>query len=428
MTGGEQQRFAANAPLRIGIIGCGRMAGNHIRTLLTLPEAVRITALCDVDALRLQRTGETIAEAGLYPKPALFSDVRLMVRDENVDIVLVATPDFQHGYCAAAALLAGKDVYLEKPTTYTVEEGRLLLKLAKAKNLIVQIGSQQRSQKEFYTAAELVRAGRIGKIKTIKVGLPSDVEGGSAAPMPVPETLDYDRWLGPLPFSPYTEDRVHPQADLGRPGWMRWEPADLGMVANWGAHHIDIAQWAMDSGVPVQAVGQAEFLKQGLWNVHRTMDVLLTYRNGVTLHLCDKYYNGILFEGEKGWLFASRDNIRLPADSPFAPRKVLKALDASDPAILAPLGKNEKVLHHEGFSHIEDWFNAVRTRTQPVAPLAAGHAANTACVIAWAAMKTGKLLHWNPETEMFVDNPRANTLIAYTPRRQFSIRSLIKNN
>lgn len=410
--------------VQVGILGCGRMAQQHIRQLLAMPN-VKITTVCDVDLNRVRTTRQTIFDAlGDNQCSCLqgFQDVREFLLTGEMDAVVIAVPDFQHGYCAAACLAAGKDVYLEKPTTYTLEEGRLLLKLAREKKLVVQVGSQQRSLKQFHTACELVRAGRLGKLKQIKVGLPTEPGGGSTAEMPVPNTLDYDKWLGPLQPVFYTEDRAHPQADYGRPGWMRWEPADLGMVANWGAHHLDIAHWAMGGNVqPLKIDAKAEFLSGGLWNVHRTIDARLEYPGGVTVHVSNEHLNGVRFEGEEGWIFAARGNTVLPG------KRVVKALDAASPALLAPLPEDKQILRHPGLNHMEDFIHSVQTRKPPIAPLEEGHVSNIACILTHAAFKTGKPLAWDAAAQTILNNAEAAELTAYKPRKEYSIHTLLQS-
>jgi len=412
--------------LQIGMLGCGRMARGHAQALCALGD-VRISAVCDVDLDRARKMRKLIMEqqGASAASIAVFQNLHAFLRDGDFDAVVVATPDFQHGYTAAACILADKDVYLEKPCTLTLEEGQMLVRLVRERKRILQIGSQQRSQRQFYTGCELVRAGRIGRLKTIKIGLPMDEAGGSTQAMPVPTELDYDAWLGPLQQVFYTEDRVHPQRDFDRPGWLRWEKACLGMVTGWGSHHIDIAHWGMGMALdgPVKAEGQAKFLRNGLWDVHETFDVHLGYANGVDLHLHNTYHNGVWFEGDEGWIFVSRNNYRLEPSDPLAPRRALKALDASDKKLLEPLGPDAVRLAQTG-SHFENWIDAIRTRRDPIAPVDQGHRSNSACILAHAAIRLGRPLRWNPKTETFVDDPAAEKFTAYAPRERYSMRTL----
>ena len=419
----------AEPPIRIGLVGCGRM-GTFDLSIVAQLVGTQITAVCDVDLKRARRAAQKVSDecdiGGRAPEaPQVFGSLEAFLKDGRTDAVIIAVPDFQHGYCAAACALAGKDLYIEKPLAYTLEEGQTLVRLVRERKLVVQVGSQQRSLRQFRQAVNLVRAGRLGKLREIRIGLPVDKPGGRAEAMPVPAGFDYDRWLGPLQPVPYTEDRCHPRHGLGRPGWMRWEAADLGMIANWGVHHIDIAQWAMDCGEPVRAEGKAEFLSGGLWNVHGAFESVLTYANGIKVQVASKFLNGILFSGEKGWLFVGRDNCRLKGGEGFGERKVLKALDASSPEILKPLAEGEAAFGPCEFSHQEEWLSAIRARRDPIADIEAGNAANTACILAWAALKSGQAVGWDPVARRIVGNARAEELTAYRPREPFSIRTLL---
>ena len=193
-----------------------------------------------------------------------------MLADKNIDAVIISTPDHQHADLAIRAALAGKDIYLQKPTSLTVEEGRLLSDVVRRQKVILQVGTQQRSSKQFRIAAELVRNGRIGKLHTVKIGLPGDPSGPEAPEMPIPSNLNYDMWLGSTPEVYYTEIRVHPQNDYGRPGWLRCEQFGAGMITGWGQHHFDSAVWGMDTELtgPISVEAVAQFPKSGLWDVH----------------------------------------------------------------------------------------------------------------------------------------------------------------
>ena len=167
----------------------------------------------------------------------------------DIDAVIVSVPDHQHALVASSAAIAGKHIYVQKPITYSIAESIALRTAVRAKKVILQAGSQQRSEHPFTAfrpASEAVRNGRLGKLTKIEIGIGLDKPSGKApAPMPVPANLDYEHWLGPAPEQPYMEGRVHPQNDFGRPGWITTEDFGLGMITNWGAHHLDIAQWGM---------------------------------------------------------------------------------------------------------------------------------------------------------------------------------------
>ena len=190
-----------------------------------------------------QKTGKTG-----YIDVKVYEDYRMLLQNPKIDAVIISTPDHWHAQPAIEAALAGKDIYLQKPTSLTIREGRLLSDVVKRQKVILQVGTQQRSMPQFRIAAELVRNGRIGKLETVKIGLPGDPSGPDAPEMPVPKNLNYDMWLGSTPQVYYTEMRVHPQNSLtDRPGWLRCEQFGAGMITGWGQHHFDSAAWGMDT-------------------------------------------------------------------------------------------------------------------------------------------------------------------------------------
>ena len=229
----------------------------------------------------------------------MYADYKEMLADKDIDAVVISTPDHWHSQPALEAALAGKDIYLQKPTSLTITEGRLLSDVAHKQGVIVQLGTQQRSSPQFRIAAELVRNGRIGKVHTVKVGLPGDPSGPDAAEMAVPKSLNFDMWLGSTPEVPYTEIGVHPQKGYSRPGWLRLENYGAGMITGWGQHHYDSAAWGMDTEFtgPISVEAVAQFPKAGLWNVHGDFMVKHEYENGITVYTSGGFTNGIRYEG-----------------------------------------------------------------------------------------------------------------------------------
>jgi predicted dehydrogenase len=268
-----------NAPsnrLNIAAIGTGRISRDHDMQETLKYDHARIIAVCDVDKKRL---GEAVTYVNSYYSKknnsdykgvTAYDDYKELLANKDIDGVLISTPDHQHSIIGIHAAEAGKDIYLQKPTSLTIEDGRALSNAVHRNGRILQIGSQQRSSTQFRYACELVRNGRIGDIKRIIIGLPVDPSGDPEPEMPIPKTLNYDAWLGMTPYVYYTEKRVHPQNDYSRPGWLRCEQFGAGMITGWGSHHIDIAHWAMDTEYtgPIEIWGSAEFPKSGLWDVH----------------------------------------------------------------------------------------------------------------------------------------------------------------
>ena len=237
----------ANNHIELAAIGCGRMGRNDIKNILAIAadHNALFTSVCDVDQNRLRAARQLIeeryAEQGIRHQVKEYSDFRKLLRNRSIDVVNIATPDHCHAEVAIAAAEAGKDIYLQKPLTYTIAEGRKLVKAVRDNKRVLQTGSQQRSSVYFRRVCELVRHGKIGELKQIEVNIGEDEGYGDGSPMEVPGSLDYRGWLGSAPYKPYTVDRVHPQNSFGRPGWMQVSDYTHGMITNWGSHMMDIA-------------------------------------------------------------------------------------------------------------------------------------------------------------------------------------------
>jgi predicted dehydrogenase len=429
--------FGRTAPsniLQIAQIGCGRIArASEFPGILRNSDEARYVAVCDLDTVRLGDAKELIESdyasrfgVGGYAPLKTFRDYRELLQDKSIDAVCISTPDHWHAQPAIEAALAGKDIYLQKPASLTIREGRQMADTIKRTGRILQIGSQQRSEYQFRYACELIRNGRIGKVREVFIGLPVDPAGDDEPVMAVPSNLNYDTWLGSTPLVPYTEKRVHPQSlDIkvryDRPGWLRCEQFGAGMITGWGAHHIDIAHWAMDTenSGPVEVVASAEFPKRGLWDVHGPFHVKAQYPNGATMYISEKYPNGIKFIGEDGWIWVARGRYR-PGDSAEGkPRSTV--LDAGDVRILREgIKDNEPHLHTSPKNdHHLDWLISVRTRKAPAAPAEAGHRACTACLVSHAAMRLHRTLRWDPDAERFLNDAQANAMLARAQRSPF---------
>lgn len=416
-----------NAPsnkIQIGQIGCGRIARTH-DLAETLPyDVARVVAACDVDTKRAKDCKDLVEKyyaknKGKDPYIAVktYQDYREMLTDPAIDAVIISTPDHWHAQIAIEAALAGKHIYMQKPASLTIEEGRIMSDVVHRTGVVFQIGSQQRSFNpwpQFKIACELVRNGRIGDIKSLQVGLPGDPPGGSTKAMPVPENLDYNMWLGSTPDVYYTEERVHPQADYDRPGWLRCEQFGAGMITGWGAHHIDTAHWAMGTEYtgPVEVMAEAAFpgADSGLWNVHGDFKVEAKYANGATMYISGAYPNGVRFEGTDGWIFVTRGNVGVTASDPTT-RTSSKALDASDPKILqSVIGEDEVHLYHSEEQH-GNWLDCIKTGKETVAPVEVAHRSCSACLVSHIAMKTGRKLYWDPVRERFRNDDEANSML-----------------
>jgi len=419
--------YAPSNRINVGAIGVGRISRGHDMPGVWKHDSARIVAVCDLDAKRVD-DGKRLVN-GYYAKKAGqrydgvtgYGDYRELLADRDIDAVIISTPDHWHALITVAAVRAGKDVYLQKPASLTIAEGRALSDAVHRTGRIFQIGSQQRSSPQWRYAAELVRNGRIGQLKTVKIGLPGDPAGGVATEMPVPPGFNYDTWLGSTPVVPYTEDRVHPQSGYGRPGWLRCEQFGAGMITGWGAHHFDCAHWAMDTEYtgPVEVWGTAEFPKSGLWDVHGPFTTEARYANGVHMIVSGEFPNGIRFEGTEGWIFVSRGNETVTASDPQSRLKDEQALAASDPRIIASVIGPDEVHLYESADHHGNWLECVRTRRQPIAPVEVAHRSCSACLLHHIAMKLPRRLRWDPEKERFVGDDEANAMLSRPQRAPY---------
>jgi predicted dehydrogenase len=402
---------APSKKINVAQIGCGRMGRNDLGSLLTEPLA-RVVAVCDLDSNRLA-AGQKMAEdyyadqGETGARVKTFHDYHDVLAAPDIDAVVVTVPDHSHALVAIEAAIARKHIYVQKPVTYSIAEAIGLRQAVEAQKIILQTGSQQRSERpwrSFRTASEVVRNGRIGRLKTIKIGIGLDQPcGHKPAPMPVPGNLDYERWLGPAPEQPYMEDRVHPQSSPdGRPGWITTEDFGLGMITNWGAHHVDIAHWAMgqELGGPQTIEAHAEFMKNDVWTVHTTYHVEMVYPGNIRLILDNRFPIGIRFEGDAGWVFCTRGEDSNDNRPP---------LRASDKKILSPLAANA-VRWPPSKSHYGNWLEGIAANRQPIAPIQQSARSLQACAAAWIGMKLKRKLTWDAATESFIGDAAANAM------------------
>lgn len=368
--------------IRVGFIGVANQGNVNLGGLMK-----NAVAVCDVDQTHL-KTAQARVEKNNGRPCAVFSDYRRMLEDKSIDAVVISTPDHWHTLIAINACEADKDVYCEKPLTLTIAEGQALAKAVRRYKRVLQTGSQQRSEVKFRTGCEYVRNGRLGKIHTIKVGLPGvnwDKRGGPAVPdsAPPPE-LNYDMWLGPAPARPYNKNRVH---YLFRFFW----DYSGGQMTNWGAHHLDIAQWGlgMDDSGPVEVeASNVVYHPQMLFETPQRFDVTYKYANGTTL-LCSsgtgKYKGGTLFEGEKGSIFVARGNLE------STPEEILEE----------PLDDKAERLY-VSHSHYQNWLDCIKSRKDPICNVDVGHRSSTVCHLGTIAVRTGKKVVWDPVKQEIV--------------------------
>jgi predicted dehydrogenase len=400
--------FGANTPsnrITIGMIGMGRQAYySNLKSFLSASDT-QVIAACDVDEWRLDNAKKAIEKhyakeqaSGKFKGCSIYKDFRELLARTDIDAVMISTPDHWHVPMAIAAAKAGKDICCEKPLTLNIAEGRALSDTVKRYNRVFRTDSEFRSHECFQRACELVLNGRIGKVHTIRTGVPAgDIGCGPQQEMPVPKELDYELWLGPAPSAPYTVKRVHESGNYNRPGWMRVLDYCEGMVTNWGAHLNDIAQWGngTEHTGPVEVEGSGTFPTEGLWNVLLKFEIKYRYANGVQL-----FYNishpHVRFEGTDGWIEANYNTRALKAH----PESILKS----------PIGPDE--IHLPLKSEKRDFIDTVKTRGQTLADAEVGHRTTSLCQLGHIAIQVGRKLKWDPDAERFTNDETANRLLS----------------
>jgi predicted dehydrogenase len=396
--------FGEDAPSNkttLGIIGTGDQGILNIRGLISR-QGAQVVAVCDVDFTHREEARKRLK---LSPESS-YVDFRELIDRDDVDAVVVCTPDHWHALVSIAAMKAGKDVYCEKPLAYSIAEGRALCDTAKRYGRILQTGSQQRSDKNYRYACELVRNGRIGKLHTIKVEIPENSRPNPLtwSPEPPPKELDYDMWLGPALYRPYAKLGSHYS-------WRFIYDYGWGQLSNWGAHAFDIAQWGNGTDLtgPFEISGTSKFPKEGLFETPLSYDLEYKYANGVRL-LCattgkpDGTESPVRFEGTEGWIFVSRNKL------------------FSYPATLiqSKIGPNEDRLYNS-IDHMQNFIECVRQRKRPVADVEIGHRSATVCHLGGIAVRLGRKLRWNPATEHFIDDEEANKMLSRPMRSPWNL-------
>jgi predicted dehydrogenase len=426
-------KYRPSNKINIGQIGIGRIATTHDLPEVLKNEVAHVMAVADLDKNRLAQGKKWIEKKyadktgkANYVDVQIFDNYKDLLARKDIDAVIISTPDHWHAQPAMEAAVAGKHVYMQKPTSLTIKEGRMMADMIKKKGIVFQLGSQQRSMNpwpQFKRTCELVRNGRIGKLKKVYVGLPGDPSGGNTAKMPVPSNLNYDMWLGSTPEIYYTLDRVHSQTDINdRPGWLRLEQFGAGMITGWGSHHIDIAHWGMDTELtgPIEIEGKASFPapSSGLWDVHGDFLVTSKYANGVEMEIGGTNPNGVKFEGTDGWIFVSRGNVGVTASDPgaAAAAKENKAFYASDPKILGSVIGTDEIHLYESPEQHQNWLESIQSKKQTISHAEIAQRSCTACLLAHTAMKLGRKLKWDPKKEDFIGDKEASATLSRPQR------------
>ena len=394
---------AANERIGICVIGTGGMGTGDIGPLGTRPDA-QLLAVCDVHAGRRERAKHLVEEINGGKGCGAYNDFRELLARDDVDAVYIATPDHWHALITVAAAEAGKDIYCQKPLTHTVAEGRAVVEAVRRHGVVFQHGTQQRSEWSFWFGAELVRNGRIGQLKTIRLGVPS---GRSIAPQPitpVPPELDYDMWLGPARWAPHTPKRV----ESGH-SWYWISDYCVGYIAGWGVHHLDSASQGNGTDLtgPVEVDGRGVFPIDGLYDTPVNWRVDYKYANGVTIVDTDvtQQRMGVMYEGTEGTVFTWRGG-RLETEPASLREEVI--------------GPDEIHLY-ESTDHHQNWLDCIRTREETAAPVEVAHRSTTLCNIGAISMLLGRRLEWDPVEERFVNDSEANRLLSKPMREPWRL-------
>ena len=391
--------------LHIGVIGVGGQGSAHAGVWTSLPEA-RLLAVCDVNRQKAEQAKKSVDTTYNDSGCTAYHDFRELLARPDIDAVSIAVPDHWHALIALAALRAGKHVYLEKPTAYTVEEGRALVTAVRRYGRAYQQGTQQRSTSTFQRAAWLARTGKLGRLHTAIATSPYGPIGGDPKPAPVPPEIDYEFWLGPAPWKPYTPSRCSGHGGIG---WYHIRDYSGGWVTAWGSHHVDCAQWALgkDHEAPVSVEAVAEYPKEGVYDTPWKWRSEFRYADGIKLIFATpKEADGkmdVLIQGDEGWVCASRGGI-----------------DAHPKSLLAlqPGPQAEPWPNH----HFRDLLNAIREGRDPVAPIEGAHLSTTLCHLTNIAAVLQRPLRWNGKAERFIDDPIADRMLSSPMRAPWSLQ------
>lgn len=383
--------------------------------------------LCDADSERLQRAAALVKTwSGIAPKTS--SDYRAILDDPSVDIVHISTPDHWHAKLVIESMLAGKDVYCEKPLTLTIAEGRWICDVAHRTGRIVQVGTQQRSDENFIKAVALIRSGRLGDIQKVTCGIGGAPTSPSLPVAPVPDSLDWNLWQGPVESADF---RYLAGNNGETRSWSRchyefrwWYEYSGGKLTDWGAHHVDIATWALgktDTGpveIDPQFVEHPVVFSDGQpqdksrYNTATAFKIQATFADQTQLLLRHDGDNGILFEGTEGRLFVNRGKIT---------GRPVEDL-ASNPL---PGGAMEEAYKNRTLTnHFENFFESARDRLEPISDVHSHHRALTTCHLAALAARFNRRIQWDPQSEKVLDDPQIQQMIARPYRAPFEIEGM----
>jgi myo-inositol 2-dehydrogenase / D-chiro-inositol 1-dehydrogenase len=417
---GREGKPPASERIVIGSIGVGDLGRrHHLANMLLGSDRVDIAAVCDVDQLHREEAAEMVLKRR-GKRVGCYKDFREVLDHKDIDAVFVVTPDHWHALISIAAVEAGKDVYCEKPLTLTIDESKAVLAAARRYGAVFQTGSQQRSERRFRHACELVRNGKIGKVERVTTHI-GDIDSGSweQATTP-PPNLDWNFWLGPAPYVPYTANRCHYQ--------FRWfSDYSGGKMTDWGAHHNDIAQWGIgaDGSGPIQVEGTGKFHENGPHDVPGEFEVHYKYgpqHGNVELVCYSGGENGVNFIGSDGKVFVSRGRIELNlGDKTYSDdHKKIGAGENLDIFKEFPADSFATKLYESNHHH-NNFFDCVASRKRPICDVEVGHRSVTVCHLGNIAIRLGRPLKWDPVKEDFVDDSVASRFVAKPMRSPWHV-------
>lgn len=364
----------------------------------------QIVSVCDVDITRARD-----AQARFGKGVEATQDFRQLLAREDIDAVFIATPDHWHVPCSIEALKAGKHVYCEKPMTLTIAEGQRLVEAVQNSGRTFLVGTQQRSHRQFQTACEIVRNGRLGQLKKIDISVPVNRVGGPFVAQPIPKTLDWDRWLGPAPYVDYCPERFG--------GFRFWYEYSGGSMTDWGAHNVDVAQWAMgmDHSGPIEVSAEAKLpMVQNGYNTPLEFEAEMKYANGVTVRVRpNPTESGILFEGDEGRIYVNRKRLTGQPVEDLA----RSPLPADKQSFGHP---RTSIFSSYNQSHVMHFFDCILTGCAPISDVASQHRSASACHLANIAIRLGKTIRWNPKDELFLDDVQATAMLDRPGRDQIA--------
>jgi predicted dehydrogenase len=409
---GKAGEVAASKRITVGCVGVGPQ-GSAVMGNFLAQKDVRVVAVSDVKSNVREAAQNNVNKYYQDTGCAAYNDFRELIGRDDIDVVLVATPDHWHVLVALAAVKAGKDVYVEKPLGISLEQDQALRAAVHRHGRVFQFGTQQRSSRDFRFACELVRNGRIGKLHTTNVWSPGSESGGSPKPVPAPEWLDYNMWLGPAPSTPYTEDRCSNKL------WWFISDYAIGFIAGWGIHPIDIALWGGGDKLsgPIEIEGKGTWPTKGVCDTAMNWNVVCKYGSGITLNFTgfpfpeewQKRYgrttsHGTAFEGTEGWVHVDREGINAH------PKELLST----------QFGPSDIRLY-ESNNHVRNLLDCVKSRAATICPVDEAVRGDAICQISDIAIRLEQKLNWDPVKERFVNNDAANRRLTRVMRSPWTL-------